>query len=68
MSYLRGPMRMCVDSTFGDMKKSIEFVHGEVNDLKEENQIRKEKQTFCIDLPIQTRIIRLCGVFNFWDL
>ena len=27
------------------MKKSIEFVHGEVNDLKEENKIRKEKET-----------------------
>ena len=27
------------------MKKSIEFAHGEVNDLKEENKRRKEKET-----------------------
>jgi archaellum component FlaC len=37
-----------IESDLKDMKKSIEFVHGEVNDLKEENKIRKEKQTFSI--------------------
>ncbi len=34
-----------IESDLKDMKKSIEFVHGEVNDLKEENKIRKEKET-----------------------
>ena len=30
------------------MKKSIKFFHGEVNDLKEENKIRKEKETLML--------------------